>query len=97
MVLVLGRLGRSSSELHLVEQGHEASALAELLGVHRRKMTTDSTMPGTPAVVQTDSGKTRSQRVGELFALGCDLPQYDVTSTYFEGDFGGVSVPLQLR
>ena len=41
LVLVLGRLCDRSSELHLAEQGYEASALAELLGVPADKVNDD--------------------------------------------------------
>ncbi|MEO8498349.1 MAG: hypothetical protein ABI614_25075 [Planctomycetota bacterium] len=32
------------------------------------------------------------RRFGELFELKCDLPLYDVTSTYFEGDMEGCPI-----
>ena len=86
-VLILGRLLDPSSELHLAEQGYEASALAELLGVPAAKVnddrlyrTLDRLLPHKPVLE-----KHLKQRLGELFDLDYDLLLYDVTSTYFEG------------
>lgn len=88
LVLVLGRLVDSSSELHLAEHGYEASALAELLGVPAAKVNEDRLyraldhlLPHKPALE-----KHLSQRLGELFEIDYDLLLYDVTSTYFEGE-----------
>ncbi len=87
VVLVLGRLLDPSSELHLAEHGHEASALAELLGVPAAKVSDDRLyraldrlLPHKPALE-----KHLKQRLGELFDLDYDLLLYGVTSTYFEG------------
>ena len=41
MVLVLGRLCDTSSELHLAEQGYESSSMSELLGVPIEKVNDD--------------------------------------------------------
>lgn len=88
LVLVLGRLVDSSSELHLAEHGYEASALAELLGVPASKVnedrlyrTLDRLLPHKRALEEH-----LKQRLGELFQLDYDLLLYDVTSTYFEGE-----------
>lgn len=88
LVLVLGRLVDSSSELHLAEHGYEASALAELLGVPAAKVNDDRLYRALDQLLphKQEMEKHLKQRLGELFQLDYDLLLYDVTSTYFEGE-----------
>ncbi|MGB9604717.1 MAG: IS1634 family transposase, partial [Bryobacteraceae bacterium] len=85
-VLVLGRLCDASSELHLVEQFYESSALADLLSVPAEKVNEDRLyraldrlLPHKPALE-----KHLKEKLGELFELDYDLLLYEVTSTYVE-------------
>ncbi|MBI3683027.1 MAG: IS1634 family transposase [Acidobacteria bacterium] len=91
LVLVLGRLADSSSELHLAEHGYEASALAELLGVPAAKVNDDRLYRALDQLLPHKRALEQhlKQRLGELFQLDYDLLLYDVTSTYFEGEAAG--------
>ena len=86
-ILVICRLCRPSSELHIAEHYYQSTALADLLGVpagkvnhHRLYRALDQLLP------QKDALETHlKDRLGTLFGLDYDLLLYDVTSTYFEG------------
>ena len=87
LVLVIARLCRPSSELHVAEHFYRQTALADLLGVPDAKVndarlyrTLDALLPHKEAL-ETHL----KRRLGELFDLEYDLLLYDVTSTYFEG------------
>ena len=87
LVLVLCRLCRPSSELHIVEHFYAQSGLADLLGVPAEKINEqrvyramDALLPHKEALEIHLKG-----RLGTLFGLEYDLLLYDVTSTYFEG------------
>jgi hypothetical protein len=87
LVLVIARLCRPSSELHVAEHFYRQTALADLLGVPDAKVndarlyrTLDALLPHKEAL-ETHL----KRRLGELFDLDYDLLLYDVTSTYFEG------------
>ena len=86
-ILVIGRLGEPSSELHVAEQWYRTTALEDLLGIaveeiydERLYRALDRLLPHKEALE-----KHLVKRLGELFALDYDLLLYDVTSTYFEG------------
>ena len=87
LVLVIARLCRPSSELHIAEHFYRQTALADILGVPDEKVnenrlyrTLDQLLP------QKESLEVHlKNRLGELFDLEYDLLLYDVTSTYFEG------------
>lgn len=87
LVLVIARLCRPSSELHIAEHFYRQTALADLLGVPDAKVndarlyrTLDQLLPHKAALETF-----LKNRLGELFDLEYDLLLYDVTSTYFEG------------
>jgi len=87
LVLVIARLCRPSSELHIAEHFYRQTALSDILGVPDEKVndarlyrTLDALLPHKEAL-ETHL----KHRLGELFDLEYDLLLYDVTSTYFEG------------
>lgn len=97
LVLVIARLCRPSSELHIAEHFYRQTALADILGVPDEKVnesrlyrTLDALLPHK-AALETHL----KNRLGELFDLEYDLLLYDVTSTYFEGQAN--SNPLAQR
>jgi transposase len=87
LVLVIARLCRPSSELHIAEHFYRQTALSDILGVPDAKVndarlyrTLDALLPHKAALEMF-----LKNRLGELFELEYDLLLYDVTSTYFEG------------
>jgi transposase len=87
LVLVIARLCRPSSELHIAEHFYRQTALSDILGVPDAKVndarlyrTLDALLPHKAALETF-----LKNRLGELFGLEYDLLLYDVTSTYFEG------------
>lgn len=87
LVLVIARLCRPSSELHIAEHFYRQTALPDILGVPDAKVndarlyrTLDALLPHKAALE-----RRLKNRLGELFGLEYDLLLYDVTSTYFEG------------
>jgi len=86
-ILVICRLCRPSSELHIAEHYYQSTALADLLGVPAEKVNhprlyraLDQLLPHKDALESH-----LKDRLGTLFDLDYDLLLYDVTSTYFEG------------
>ncbi len=86
-ILVICRLCRPSSELHIAEHYYQSTALSDLLGVpaekinhHRLYRALDQLLPHKEALESH-----LKNRLGTLFDLDYDLLLYDVTSTYFEG------------
>jgi len=96
-VLLVGRLGDPSSELHLAEHSLDASALGELLGAPAAKLNEDRLYRALDRLLPHKEAleKHLKQRLGELFDLEYDLLLYDVTSTYFEGE--AAANPLAQR
>ena len=91
LVLVIARLCRPSSELHIAEHFYSQTALCDILGVPDAKVndsrlyrTLDALLPHKEALETF-----LKNRLGELFDLEYDLLLYDVTSTYFEGQAEG--------
>ena len=91
LVLVIARLCRPSSELHIAEHFYRQTALCDLLGVPDEKVndsrlyrTLDALLPHKQALEAH-----LKNRLGELFGLEYDLLLYDITSTYFEGQANG--------
>jgi transposase len=87
LVLVICRLCKPSSELHIAEHFYRDTALAQLLGVPAAKIqhtrlyrALDQLLPHKEKLEAF-----LKHRLGELFELEYDLLLYDVTSTYFEG------------
>jgi len=88
LVLVIARLCRPSSELHIAEHFYRQTALSDILGVPDARVndarlyrTLDALLPHKEALETF-----LKNRLGELFDLEYDLLLYDVTSTYFEGE-----------
>ena len=97
LVLVIARLCRPSSELHIAEHFYRQTALSDILGVPEKKVnesrlyrTLDALLPHKEALEVH-----LKNRLGELFNLEYDLLLYDVTSTYFEGQ--AAANPLAQR
>jgi transposase len=97
LVLVISRLCRPSSELHIAEHFYRQTALSDILGVPEKKVnenrlyrTLDALLPHKQALEVH-----LKNRLGELFDLEYDLLLYDVTSTYFEGQ--AAANPLAQR
>ena len=90
-VLVLCRLCRPSSELHIAEHLYQHTALADLLGVSAEKINEDRLYRALDRVlVHKDALQVfLKDQLGDLFDLKYDLLLYDVTSTYFEGQANG--------
>ena len=87
LVLIICRLCKPSSELHIAEHFYRETALERLLGVPAAKVNEvrlyralDRILPHKEKL----EGFLKN-RLGELFSLEYDLLLYDVTSTYFEG------------
>jgi len=87
LILVVCRLCKPSSELHIAEHFYRDTALEQLLGVpannvyHTRLYRAlDQLLPHKEQLELF-----LKHRLGELFDLEYDLLLYDVTSTYFEG------------
>jgi len=87
LVLVICRLCKPSSELHIAEHFYRDTALAQLLGIPAAKIqhtrlyrALDQLLPHKQKLEAF-----LKHRLGELFELEYDLLLYDVTSTYFEG------------
>lgn len=97
LVLVICRLCKPSSELHIAEHYYRSTGLGELLGVPPDKVyeerlyrALDKLLPHKEALE-----KHLKSRLGELFNLQYDLLLYDVTSTYFEGE--AKAIPMAKR
>jgi transposase len=97
LILVIARLCRPSSELHIAEHFYQQTALADILGVPEEKVnesrlyrTLDALLPHK-RTLETHL----KNRLGELFELEYDLLLYDVTSTYFAGQ--AAANPLAQR
>ncbi len=88
-LLVIARLCEPSSELHIAEDWYRRTALADLLGIaaeqiydERLYRALDQLLPHKEALE-----KHLVRRLGELFSIEYDLLLYDITSTYFEGQY----------
>jgi hypothetical protein len=87
-ILVIARLCRPQSELHIEQIWYRGTALADLLGVAVGKVHTDRLYEGMDWLLPQKSAleKHLKNRLGELFAPSYELLLYDVTSTFFEGE-----------
>ena len=86
LVLIICRLCKPSSELHIAEHFYRDTALSQFLGVPAAKVqhtrlyrALDQLLPHKEKLEAF-----LKQRLGELFELEYDLLLYDVTSTYFD-------------
>jgi transposase len=87
LVLIICRLCKPSSELHIAEHFYRESALPSLFGIPANKVY-DQRLYRTLDELLPHKEKLEiflKERLGELFDLEYDLLLYDVTSTYFEG------------
>jgi transposase len=87
LVLIVCRLCKPSSELHISEHIFIHSALADLLGIPAEKINEQRLYRALDALLPYKEALEvfLKNRLGELFGLEYDLLLYDVTSTYFEG------------
>jgi transposase len=87
LVLILCRLCKPSSELHISEHIYAHSALADLLGIPPEKINEQRLYRALDALLPHKEALEvfLKNRLGDLFGLQYDLLLYDVTSTYFEG------------
>jgi len=90
-VLVLCRLCRPSSKLHIAEHLYERTALGDLLGVPAGKINDDRLYRALDRVVFHKEALQifLKNQLGNLFDLKYDLLLCDMTSTYFEGQANG--------
>ncbi len=87
LILIVCRLCKPSSELHIAEHFYRDTALEQLLGVPATKVYHTRLYRALDHLLP-HKGKLElflKYRLGELFELEYDLLLYDVTSTYFEG------------
>ena len=87
-VLVLCRLCKPSSELHIAEHLYKHTAIADLLGIPAEKINEQRLYRALDTVL-VHKGALQiflKNRLGSLFDLEYDLLLYDMTSTYFEGE-----------
>jgi transposase len=87
LVLIICRLCKPSSELHVAEHFYRETALAQLLGVPASKVNETRLYRALDHVLPHKERLEAflKHQLGELFELEYDLLLYDVTSTYFEG------------
>jgi transposase len=91
LVLVICRLCRPSSELHIAEHFFEQTALTDMLGIPSNRINENRLYRGLDKVLahKEELEKHLKEKAGSLFELDYDLFLYDVTSTYFEGEAAG--------
>ena len=97
LVLVICRLCRPSSELHIAEHLFEETALADLLGIPSKLINEDRLYRALDKILPHKEALEEhlKERAGSLFDLDYELFLYDVTSTYFEGE--ALANPLAQR
>jgi transposase len=97
LVLVICRVCRPSSELHIAEHLFEETALADLLGIPSKMINEDRLYRALDKILPHKEALEEhlKERAGSLFDLDYELFLYDVTSTYFEGE--ALANPLAQR
>lgn len=97
LVLVICRLCRPSSELHIAEHFFEQTALPDLLGIPPNRINENRLYRALDEVLpyKEELEIHLKEKAGGLFKLDYELFLYDVTSTYFEGE--ALSNPLAKR
>ena len=97
LVLVICRLCRPSSELHIAEHFFEQTAITDLLGIAQKRINESRLYRALDNILPHKESleKHLKERAGNLFDLNYDLYLYDVTSTYFEGE--ALDNPLAKR
>jgi len=88
-ILTIARLCEPSSEHHIEETWYRRTALDDLLGVAAELVNTDRLYAGLDRLLPHKEALERhlKARLGNLFDLDYDLLLYDITSTYFEGEY----------
>jgi hypothetical protein len=88
-ILTIARFCRPQSELHVESTWYRGTALEDLLGVPVDKVHTDRLYGGLDWLLGHKPAieKHLKDRLGALFDLEYDLLLYDITSTYFEGQY----------
>jgi transposase len=86
-ILVIARLCKPSSELHIAEEWYRRTALEDLLDVPSEQINDDRLYRALDRLLphKVEIEKHLRVRFGELFEIKYDLLLYDVTSVYFEG------------
>ena len=97
LILIIARLCKPSSELHIAEHFYRQTALADLLGVPADKVDDNRLYRGLDQLLpyKSELEVFLKERLGTLFDLEYDLLLYDVTSTFFEGN--AAANPLAQR
>jgi transposase len=88
MILVVARLCKPSSELHVAEDWYRTTALEDLTGIEAACVHHTRLYQGLDRLLphKRELERHLKDRLGNLFDLSYDLLLYDVTSTYFEGE-----------
>jgi len=90
-VLVLCRLCRPSSELHIAEHLYKHTAIVDLLGIPSERINEQRLYRALDKLLVHKEALQifLKNQLGNLFDLEYDLLLYDMTSTYFEGEAKG--------
>jgi len=93
-ILTIARFCDPASELHIEETWYRRTALEDLLGVATERVNTDRLYCGLDRLLVHKEAIERhlKDRLGNLFDLDYDLLLYDITSTYFEGEYLGSEI-----
>jgi transposase len=88
LILIIARLCKPSSELHVAEHFYRQTALPDLLGIPANKVDDNRLYRGLDQLLphKCELEAFLKERLGSLFELEYDLLLYDVTSTFFEGE-----------
>ena len=91
-VLTVARFCGQLSELGVAERWYQRTALEDLLGVNWEKINEDRLYRGLDELVGKKDQLTAHllKRYESLFGVGFEFLVYDVTSTFFEGQGGGL-------
>jgi hypothetical protein len=90
-ILTRARFCEPGSERHIQDVWYRRTALDDLLGVPGEAVHTTRLYAGLDQLLPHKAALEQhlKQRLGDLFDLKYDLLLYDVTRTYFEGDWLG--------
>jgi transposase len=91
-VLTVARFCGQLSELGVAERWYQRTALEDLLGVSWDKINEDRLYRGLDELAEKKDQLTAHllKRYESLFGVGFEFLVYDVTSTFFEGQGGGL-------
>jgi hypothetical protein len=93
-ILTISRFYHPSSELYIAEHLYEHSAMEDLFGIPAAKVYDNRLYRGLDHLLVHKKALERhlKERLGTLFDIKYDLFLYDVTSTYFEGEYAGSEI-----